>query len=117
MTILEPLLSLLLSYWLPLFVWAMFRVALLNRSVAWLAGAPWGQSCSAYLWALDQTDTRPRWFDSLRMDKWPPASALALGWLGAVLVRAVRLFVDFWPWALFRQEAHCLTAWTREAKA
>lgn len=103
-----------------LIIWALFRVGPLNHAIAWLAGARWGQSISAYLWALDKGYASCRWLDWLGaktgFDRWPPAATMAVTWCWDVAVRALRLFVDFVPWALVRQSDHCLEAFKRESR-
>lgn len=101
-------------------VWAAFRIGPFNHALAWLAGARWGQSVSAYLWALDKGYVGSRWLDwlgaKMRFDRWPPAVSMAVCWCLDVLVRLVRMAVDFVPWALVRQDDHCKVAFEREAR-
>ena len=83
--------------------WATFRIPLVNFTIAWLLGAPWGRSTSAQLWAVDQGLDEAWWI---------------VGPLTAILARWLRVTVDFIAWVAGRhQEDHCKVAYLREAAA
>jgi hypothetical protein len=87
---------------LLVFTWALFRIPVINFTLAWVLGASWGRrSTSAQLWGLDQGLTVGRW---------------DAGVAGVLLVRVLRVTVDYIAWAAGRrQENHCRISWEREA--